>query len=155
MGYDMYVRGAAKDADDGYLRRNIFGMHPTVEAMVTLGMAFWSPSPGFPKSPEPYEEHIRWDDQVEDDVPVTAEGQTYVERLASALSTHGECRTPGIPSHKFTSNDGWHVTREECEQALAVYDKAIGDGATHPDLLRDDVIPFLRCAAQHDGFEVH
>lgn len=156
MGYDMYVRGAAKDAEHGYLRRNIFGMHPTVEAMVSVGMAFWSPSPGWPKVPQPYEDHVRWDDKVEDEVPVTAEGQAYLERVESARSTHGETRTPGIPSHKFTSNDGWHVTREECEQALAAYDQAVtAGGADHPKYLMDDVLPFLRCAAQHDGFEVH
>ena len=29
--------------------------------------------------------------------------------------------SPGIPWWKFSSNDGWHVTEEECREALALY----------------------------------
>lgn len=149
MGYDMHVRGVGEDAEHGYLRRNIFSMHPTVEAMVSLGMAFWSPSPEFPRDYPSGEGH--WNDESQ---PLTDEARAYKEKETRLLATHGETRTPGIPAHKFTSNDGWIVTREECEQALAAYDMAITLGAKHPDFFRDDVIPFLRCAASHDGFEV-
>lgn len=151
MGYDMSVKGAAANTEHDYLRRNIFGMHPTVEAMVGLEMAFWSPSPEFPKSWPDYSDCAHWDAEGE---PVSGEARGYQERIQRLLATHGECRTPGIPSHKFTSNDGWHVTREECEQALEIYEKALANGRAHPEFFRDDVIPFLRCAAKHDGFEV-
>ena len=62
--------------------------------------------------------------------------------------------TPGIPAHKLRSNNGWHVTREECVQALATYDEAVAGGAAHPESFREDLVPFLRTAAAHDGFEV-
>lgn len=157
MGYDMYVRPiphGSRPADyynsDQYLRRNIFGMHPTVEAMVELGMAFWSEHGPFPEYPG--YEHFDAEDE-----PVTDEGREYAARVAKLLSWHGDDpQAQGIPSHKFTSNDGWHVTKQECEQALAAYDAAMAAGHVHPERwFRDDLIPFLRHAAAADGFEVH
>lgn len=157
----MYVRDVPDEAaantaaseQHSYLRRNIFGMRPTVEAMVSLGMAFWSPNPAWPRLPA----ELSWDDPAHFDVegePVSAEAKAHQEACDRTRRTHGETRTSGIPSHKFTTNDGWIVTREECRQALAAYHAAREAGADHPEWLHDDVVPFLEVAARHDGFEV-
>jgi hypothetical protein len=153
MGYDMYVKNAPSDHGHNYLRRNIFGMFPTVEAMVDLGMAQWTDHDAFPPPPSPYETHVDYDDN-DQQIGLTDEGKKYLEAVKQHLVAHvGD--QPVIPSHKFTSNDGWHVTKGECAEALKAYDAAMADGTDHPARFYDDLIPFLRLAAEHDGFEVH
>lgn len=59
---------------------------------------------------------------------------------------------PGINLAKMCStNDGWHVTRLECLAALALWEAA---GRPDVDDGYGDLIPFLRAAAEHDGFVV-
>ena len=41
-------------------------------------------------------------------------------------------------SHKFSSNDGWHVTDKECVEALNAYEVSIQAGDAHPEALHDD-----------------
>lgn len=151
MGYDVYVRGAQEGDEPTYFRRSIW-ISNFLNALVELNMGFWSPAPIWPTPPEPQDEHLSFD--VDDEyVALTDEGREYLRRVESTKSTHGECRTPGIPTHKFSTNDGWHVTRDECAQALESYRRALLV-RLHPTEFRDDFIPFLIVATTRDGFEV-
>ena len=145
MTYDLYVRDLSVGCADAALHPGHGSMWELVEDAVALGMAFHSAAPAFPD--DPGDEHVGFEGDRE--VGRTDVGRAYVERKQAALSAHGG-DVAGIPAHKLRSNHGWHVTRAECLAALASYDKA----ATHPASFRDDLIPFLRCAAEHDGFEV-
>jgi hypothetical protein len=60
----------------------------------------------------------------------------------------------GIASHKLRSGEDWHVSAEECREAVAAYDEAMAAGARHPDILGADFVAFLRIAALADGFHV-
>ncbi|ASR39978.1 hypothetical protein BAY61_32375 (plasmid) [Prauserella marina] len=151
MGYDMVVQGAPEEEESTYLRRSIWGMGPTVEALVSLGMAFWSDVPDFPES-----DHLSGDDFNDGD-PVTERAKVYVQAVERTLADHGvgdADHIGGIPAHKFSSNDGWHVTDKECLEALNAYEVSIQAGDSHPEALHDDVIPFLRTAAKYEGFRV-
>jgi hypothetical protein len=165
MGYDCYIRSTSdpepewpdpftpeayekcrvvrdewEERTHGYFRRSMSGGSRLADALVEMGMGFdaevFVPVPPWPSR----EEYV-----VEE----------YDAETDRVLDWHGP-EIPGIHYHKVcTSNDGWHVTREECRSALALYEFAIRDGKAHPDAFHDDFIPFLRAAAEHDGFEVH
>ncbi|GAA2822470.1 hypothetical protein [Saccharopolyspora taberi] len=154
MGYDMVVQGAPADEEHTYLRRNIWGMGPTRQALVDLGMAFLSEMPAFPD-----DSHLsRKTDFNEDGEPVTEQAKRFVEAIERTLADHGAGDAEylgGIPLHKFGSNDGWHVTDKECTEALAAYDTSIQHGDKHPEAFDDDVIPFLKTAARYEGFRVY
>jgi hypothetical protein len=152
MGYDMVVQGAPEDEEGTYLGRNIWGMAPTVEALVRLGMAFWSDMPDFPES-----DHLTRDDYDDDGAPASERAKVYMQAVERTLADHGAGDAEyigGIPAHKFSSNDGWHVTDKECVEALNAYEVSIQAGDAHPEALHDDVIPFLRTAAKYEGFRV-
>lgn len=159
MGYDMSVRGAPADTEHDYLRRNIFAGYPFGLAMIELGMGFDAGNP--PEWPEESAygvEYKEWQD---------AEGKwqggyvgdraaEYEQAMTDVRDWHGPVDKNGVPCHKiWGSNDGWHVTKKECEQALDAYRAAIAAGKTHPGIFGDDAIPFLECAAKFDGFETH
>lgn len=122
------------------------------QAMVELGMAHPSPVPDFPDS-----DHLDRRDFV-DEQPATDRARTYMQALAAVQAEHGTrgaARLPGIPAHKLTSGDGWHVTADECAEALGAYELATTAGAAHPAAFADDVVPFLRTATRYGGFRVH
>lgn len=172
MGYDLYLKAPRQPAPEtdwkdeasrkeyyawqeeshSYLRRNIFGMGPVRDDMERLGMGFWAEKyveqPAFPRH-DSYGVTYNDEDEVVGD-----RAKEYEKDLADHLSWHGP-EIPGIPLHKFCSNDGWHVTREECRAALHLYEEALKSGEPHPESFMDDVIPFLREAAATDGFEVN
>lgn len=162
----MYVRlkpdtppptDAARLQTPHYVWRNFFRISQFVNALVSYGMAFEAPPPEWPSLPDDsdYDDHVEWNDDLEREVALTPEGQRYLDRMESARSTHSECGTPGIPTFKFSSNDGWHVTVDECQQALLAYQRALELGIPQPEEFYGDFIPFLRHAAEQDGFEVH
>jgi len=75
----------------------------------------------------------------------------------SHLRVHDEA-VPGIAINKFDSNDGWHVTKEECASALEMWNAA--DEGRRNKTLAEIVwwagwIEFLRNGAERDGFTVH
>lgn len=157
MGYDMYVRtenGRVRDDDRYYLRRNIWGGHHFAEALVSLGMGFKATGTQ-PSWPEPDDFGVKYDD--EQDAYVGDRAAEFKAAENAVLDWHGnDPDRPGIPVHKVcSSNDGWHVTKQECQQAVAAYELAMANGATHPQVFQDDVLPFLRLAAEHEGFETH
>lgn len=87
--------------------------------------------------------------------PVGGRADEYGAALSRILSAHGVSQEPGIPLHKLRTNLGWHVTADECGAAVRRYDRWLGGGEPGPATFGEDLVPFLRAAARHDGFEVH
>lgn len=164
MGYDCYVRteNGAERYDDGfYFRRSIWGGEPLGNALIQLGMGFIAKGqqPEWPDEEKFDVEYVerRNPDGTWFDGYVGPQAEEFQAAHDRVLSWHGDDPDAhGIPCHKvWSSNDGWHVTRVECEQALTAYRERVAAGAEHPRAFGDDFIPFLELAAQHDGFEVH
>lgn len=153
MGYEMHVQEAPDFEETTFLERGFtLGTTRLCQAMVGLGMAHPSAVPEFPDS-----DHLGRDD-FRDEQPITDRARAYMQALARTQvdhGTHGAVRQPGIPTHKLTSGDGWHVTADECTEALAAYELATTAGAPHPNAFAADVVPFLRRAARYDGFRVN
>lgn len=143
--------------DRNYFRRNVWGMEHLRDAMVQLGMAFtdFDVMPDFPDAEAWGVRFNEWKnaDGKWESGYVGTRSKEYEAEIERVLRFHGP-EIPGIPMHKFCSNDGWIVTREECQAALGLYEFALRDGKGHPDAFGDDFIPFLRQAARHKGFEV-
>jgi hypothetical protein len=173
-----------------YLRRNIWGMSPLREALEITGAAFddyeyttgWAmvagikkqgPYPDFPNYPG--DEHFEqvpmegWTDAEGRPImacgdPITEEGKAFVEQQQRSLSWRPE--RPGIPMHKLCDNSGWHVTRDECQEALAAIKAWLDrrEQLTEQELAAqdagwvleelEDTVEFLESGAQHDGFTV-
>lgn len=155
MGYDMYIRGAEGDrgSDENYLRRNIWGGTHFAEALIDLGMGFNAEGTR-PAWPEPDAFGVEWDDEGD----VVGDRAAEFRAAEDAVKDwHGDDPgRKGIPVHKVAgTNDGWHVTKQECEQAVAAYREAMEAGRPHPKIFDRDAMPFLIRAAKHDGFETH
>ncbi|MGW4527817.1 hypothetical protein [Amycolatopsis sp. NPDC004378] len=153
MGYEMHVQNAPDFEETTRIERGFtLGTTRLCQAMIALDMAHPSPVPDFPAS-----DHLDRHD-FDGEQPATDRARTYMQALADIQADHGTrgaARLPGIPSHKLTSGDGWHVTPDECAEALIAYELATIAGAPHPAAFADDVVPFLRTAACHGGFRVH
>lgn len=125
---------ALRQTEVSYFRLNIFGMGRMCGLMERLGMGFWDePHPDFPDA-ETY--GVTWDDvdAVEnpefypDTVlsPVTLEKVSdFQEERNRVLSWHGKADVPGIPLHKFGSNDGWIVLPVEAKAAADIWRKYV------------------------------
>jgi len=148
VGYDCYVvdqNGDTVDIEGGYYRRNIFGMGPQRDRFEAVGMGYWPQGDrgDFPDRPE----GVDWNDQDELVGPGADEYQAAVS--AHLKDTCDE--RPGICLDKLCSNDGWWVTKVECESALKLWEQA-----GEPELDDyGDTIPFLRVAAAYCGFRVY
>ncbi|WP_370973926.1 hypothetical protein [Amycolatopsis sp. cg9] len=153
MGYEMHVPSAPDFETTTRIERGFaHGTTSLCQAMAELDMAHPSPVPDFPAS-----DHLDRHD-FDGEQPVTDRARAYMQALTQVQAdhgTHGAARLPGIPWHKLASGDGWHVTGDECAEALAAYEIALAAGADHPAAFADDVIPFLRTAARYGGFRVH
>jgi hypothetical protein len=142
---------------DHYWRRNIFGMGGQLDMLAQHGMAFNSNAVGqWPEQPD----GLEWGDDDELVGPGAAEYNAamldYLKSTEVLLDENGT-QLIGIPVHKFSSNDGWWVTKAECLAALVAWEKA---GRPVVDKFGDhepynDTIPFLCAAADHDGFRVY
>jgi hypothetical protein len=153
---------AMYETKTNYFRLNISGMHVCCQAMHRLGM-LCNPeqSGGWPEAPS--------DDWPERDETTDPAWVAYFDQVDAHLSEHrGEC--PGIPGHKFSTNDGWIVTPAECQAALAAYRSH--DAETVQRVVRETLrldergvaveetwwpewIDFLRrSATEAEGFEV-
>lgn len=172
------VSAAVRDlaeAEKSYFRLNIRGMARFCDLMEHLGMAFEDdPHPPFPKA-EDY--GITWDDAWAAASPEDYPGYEWTDsRLVAALKVveasnavlafHGRTDTPGIPLHKFSSNDGWVVLPVEAESAVRIWQKFVADEGEEKALavvgehVSDTAywlkwIAYLAGAARHNGFEVH
>lgn len=166
---------AMGDAEKSYFRLNMFGMSRYHGLMGHIGMTFEDPSerPEWPK-PEAY--------GTDDDALEALESPEYCpdytwtdEALRAALkfqedqnkllSWHG-AEIPGIPDHKFSSNDGWIVLPAECEAAVRIWRQFVADEGEEAALavvaehVKDTGywlkwIEYLAGAVRRDGFEVH
>lgn len=170
MGYDMYLVETRE-----YFRLNIWGMGKALDAMHELGMLN-SVGPGGWGLPWPREtdyglpEDFPVWDYDDESVPETLspELRAALERYKAALDEHrraGNMDAPGIPVHKFSSNDGWIVTPIECASALTIYNRVDPDDAAKvlavtgwdADESRqtwDDWIAYLRRAVDAGGIQV-
>lgn len=178
MGYDMRWRKASvAESDSSYFHLNAFAMRPYANLMSRLGMAFEDePEPQFPK---PEEFGTTWDDlnavQYPQDPPNAGWTDSrlvavlkFQEAVDGALAFHGKADIPGIPLHKFESNDGWIVLPVECEAAVRIWQKFAADEGEEKALaiVTEELgerqvetwaewVAYLAGAARHDGFEVH
>ncbi len=167
---------AMRDAEKSYFRLNIFGMGCYRNLMETLGMAFEDdPHPPFPDA-EDY--GITWDDVYAAESPgdhpdheradsALAAALKVREAADEVLRFHGRTDTPGIPLHKFGSNDGWHVLPAEAEAAVRTWHKFVENEGEEKALtvvrehLGDDVsywlkwIEYLAGSVRHGGFKVY
>lgn len=166
-----------------YFRANVWGMGTLRGIMMETGMAFEdTPHPPFPSVSDL---GIEWDhvyairepgNSYYDDIRATMtngqreQAQRFAEESDQVRSFHGKADTPGIPIHKFCSNDGWIVLPAECLAAAKIWDDwrgKVGEEAAHNFIVnRVDSdgdayawwlrwVKWLRDAAQHDGFEVY
>jgi hypothetical protein len=140
-------------AQDNYFRLNIWGMGIARGLMYDYAMIYPStPAGDFP--PPPDEEYDP------DDAPDPAYEAAREVYLASGVADR-----PGIATHKFSSNDGWHVTELECLGAVAQwrnwcdtqghpYDYAPQDGDGDPIDWWPQWLDWLEAAGSHGGFRV-
>ena len=166
-----------RDAEKSYFRLNGFGMSRYCDLMDHVGMMFTDPSecPEWPKpdgygtsyddlealeSPEYYPDK-QWNDEA------LRAAVAFTQAQDEVLSWHG-AEIPGIPAHKFSSNDGWIVLPAECEAAVRIWRQFVaGEGeektaAVVAEYLGDGGmdywlkwIAYLAGAVRHEGFEVH
>lgn len=163
-------------AERSHFRLNIHGMGRYRELMFDLGMVFEDePYPEFPDVEDygtTHEDFWAVDDPESPEfAALTPERLEKAKAFATAhrnvLAWHGKADTPGIPIHKFGSNDGWVVLPAECEAAVRIWEKFVADrgesaARAHVSIFlngRVDYwlrwIEYLRGAAKHGGFEVH
>lgn len=123
---------AAYDAIDAarvdYFRLNIHGMGSMRDTMHNLGMlAGTYEQPRFPELSDHGLTQEEWWAMDED----SADPRAVAMRAANdAVLVWSPPDEPGLPVHKFGSNDGWHVTVRDCTSALALFDRA---AAERPD----------------------
>jgi hypothetical protein len=86
--------------------------------------------------------------------PVGGQATDYETALARILGGHGQTDQEGIPTHKLSTNLGWHVTADECTAALRHFNAGVAAGRD-ATVFGKKLLPFLRAAAAGDGFEVH
>lgn len=101
----------------------------------------------------------------ESDAPMPRPTEEQIDlfvKYKQAIQNHLEARdpsTPGIDAIKFSSNDGWVVTREECASAVAVWDSLPQEERDRVVASEGDYwlswIEYLRGGAVLDGFSVH
>ena len=87
--------------------------------------------------------------------PLGGRARDYESELERILSWHGKTDAPGIPVHKLGSNLGWHVTAQECADAVRGLQRHLDQGGESPAVFGSQLVPFLHAAMTHDGFEVH
>lgn len=166
-------------AEKSYFRLNMFGMARYCDLMARIGMTFTDPSerPEWPK-PDDYGTSYEEIEQLEcrEDYPGVMFNDEQLRRIAKyredcdkLLSWHG-VEIPGIPDHKFSSNDGWIVLPAEAEAAVRIWRQFVADegeekaAAVVAEYLGDGDgrmdywlkwIAYLASAVKHEGFEVH
>lgn len=140
MGFDFHTVGEDEHGKQETFRLNIWGMGFYMDAMMRLGMVY-------PCT------RGRWPEADREDPSVQA-----------FLRSHpGD--TPGIPSFKFHSNDGWVVTPGECMDAVAAWhrtpeeerEQKLKDARIETDNHRAywaEWIDYLTLSASRGGMEV-
>jgi hypothetical protein len=168
-GEDAKAAWKAYDATQPYyFRLNMWGMGLWVERMAEFGMVVdskykqedWPTAEQFGLTWEQVEAET-YDANYERCRPTSPAVIAYVDARDAFLRERFTDQ-PGIPVHKFGSNDGWVVTPEEIKAALKVAPEAVlvedsggPDGARKPLERWLPWLEFLRGAAAHGGMEVN
>lgn len=148
MSYCMRVvdesGNRVEKGENTHLDRNLAGGLHLARTLVQHGMGYW---PTEDDTPYPKVNSHKWiDDEL---VVIDAEAAQVL--YAYLKDTRVAEPEPGISVYKLCgTNDGWWVTKEECESALAIWEEA---GRPEVDSV-SDVTPFLRVAAENAGFRV-
>lgn len=158
MGYDMYAAHALDaveagtadtadlfaDEDNNYLRRSIWGIGALREALIVTGAGFDVAEYGF-ASPNAWlgiagEDCFAFPDPADFGLTPTDDGLTgdrldeFDAAQHQVLTQHGPRDVPGIPVFpKLASNDGWWVTKIECQAAVAIIGRWLADHGSSPD----------------------
>jgi hypothetical protein len=141
-------------AEKSYFRLNVWGMSMAINMMHTLGMIDietthpeWPDHKAFDVSDEQWNE---WDWEITESTPQSL--RDYHAAHEAVIGHKPELVT-GICVFKFGSNDGWLVTPEEIETALA---KAPNAAFAHPDVTWwFEWIAWLGYCKDRGGFRVH
>lgn len=182
---------ARDDAERSYFRLNVWGMGWARGVMAELGMAFEDPSER-PEWPKPDDYGTTYDDLEALECPEYFPDKEWNDEALRAavafkqeqdriLAWHG-AEIPGIPLHKFSSNDGWWVLPAEAEAAVRIWKQAYDEmgeeaarvtvalGGMRRDRALDAAgdskadafwslwlrwVAYLADSVRHDGFEVH
>lgn len=143
-----------------YFRLNIWGMSRCREYMYDRGMVYTSEHEGeWPQYTEPArmdgEDAAAWHARID------AYDELYQKKCLPIVSAH-PAGGDTIPVHKFSSNDGWLVTEEECKAAVtsnALFDPPVWENPntkiTEPVQWWPEWIAFLERASTRGGFRVH
>lgn len=129
-------------AEAYYFRLNISGMSKYLDGMQELGM--------IDDSDEGRPAHSAWENIDFD----SEEAEEKAEKLRTSTAEF----PMGLPLFKFGSNDGWLVTPEEIQAALANYQKpptAWFEGHKIEEDYWDEWIQFLQRAVERGGFRVY
>jgi len=153
-------------ADTHYFRLNIWGMGRCRTAMYVAGMIFDGQEVEFPEYDPPTSAEGGAEALVAAEDAYAEEYDRLCEPIRAAHPEGGEA----IPSFKFGSNDGWHVTPAECHAAVKAWKehKAKLDATDSVGILDEDGheesaftaewwpewIQFLERASQRGGFKV-
>lgn len=166
-----------------YFRLNMSGMSTVCRIMWAIGMTFDDgPEQRYPRAEdfgltaEQTSSAKYTDDPDYDEIRMSMtpdqreQAKKYHDAVEAHLTRHDHTDTPGIPDHKFSSNDGWIVLPAECEAAARIWDawlKENGDDTAREvvaaafDNDRDDLydlwlswVKWVRDAARFGGFTV-
>lgn len=140
--------------DLNHFRLNVWGMSHYRGWMAELGMVFHDDVSERPEWPT-------WTEAA--DVDDSPEAIAYKKAHDEVTRYHGLMDTPGIPVHKFSSNDGWHVLPAEAAAALRAYDLHLNAEPTYVEHVIpadgrerwDSWLAFMRNSVSHDGFRVY
>lgn len=142
-----------------YYRLNIFGMGRCRDIMLEREMIYLSHCPDFPDLPHPQREDFDSEEKYE--AACSEWDEKYEELCDPVRELHPE-GGDGIPSHKLGSNDGWHVTEEECAAAVAA---ARASELPAPTVIENGLevavswwpewVDFLDRASKRGGFRVY
>lgn len=131
---------ANKPADLTYFRLNIWGMGKYAQLMSVAGMLTESKEnpwlwPRCEQFDITEDEWYAFEEDGGDEAGLSPETIVKCEKFQDANNEHRRTHgaTPGIPGHKFGSNDGWVVTSEECAQARAQFARFLGSSAADVD----------------------
>jgi hypothetical protein len=160
MGYDMSTVDetgkSIRDCNDPehgdhYWRRNIWGAGAQADKLEAAGIGYW-PRGEIPHAWPDVEgaEYGEYDDDLDEAPPLNDQAREQ-NRLIEQFMKATYDERPGIALYKLVnSNDGWWVTKAECESALKLWEQA---GKPKLDEY-GDTIPFLKAGAAHEGFRV-
>jgi hypothetical protein len=155
MGYDMYVKdpppspdeadeeAIARWNDDNYFRLNIWGMSE-MRRLMTDALDWEMKPPEWPDT-----RFLEGTEEEQD------------ERAKALLAPVRAITSPtgNVPLFKFSSNDGWLITPNECRRIADVLTNELkhwnmlGSNQSWKDVVKD-FINFNTYAAAHGGYEI-